>query len=92
MQQQTRPKTKLMTLTQKTSAKGTVYLFGWLGDAEVIAFQGDDSQWGPQWHVFVQEKAPKPQAHAQGHGQQRPTQREQSVADLFQRPLNRDRG
>lgn len=84
--QQTRHKTKLMTLTCRRSAKGVEYLYGFLGETEVIAFKGDPNAWGDTWNLFIQERAPKA---PQGHGTPRHSQRDQAAADLFQRPLDR---
>jgi hypothetical protein len=51
----------LMTLSQRTSAKGTEYLSGWLGKARVVAFRSKepDKYGNPQWDLFVGEPAPK---------------------------------
>ena len=56
------PKVLLLTLTQKTSAKGNVYLSGWLGKARVVGFRGeDDDQGHPVWNVYVSEPEPRPE-------------------------------
>ena len=88
----THGKLLLMTLTERTSARGTVYLQGILNGLAVVAFQGEPNQWGPTWNVFVQDRQQRPQAHAQHSGQQRPSRVDQDAVDLFQRPLQRDRG
>jgi hypothetical protein len=81
-------KLKLLTLTQRTSSKGTEYLMGILNGLSVVAFRGEDNQWGQNWDVYIQERQ-QPQRDAQGTGQQRPSRRSQAAADLFQRPLDR---
>jgi hypothetical protein len=83
-------KLKLLTLTQRVSAKGTPYLQGILGGLSVVGFQGKDNEWGPTWDLFISERPQKPQGGAQGHGQQRPSRIDQDAVDLFQRPLSRD--
>jgi hypothetical protein len=88
-----RVKIKLMTLTQRQSSKGTSYLYGFLGDTEVIAFKGSGNQWGETWDIYIQERSQKAQQKPAEHfGQQRPSKRDQDALDLFQRPLQRDRG
>jgi hypothetical protein len=79
-------KLKLLTLTERTSGRGTVYLQGILNGLSVVAFRGEETQWGPTWDVFVSERQQKP---PQSCGQQRPSQRDQQAVDLFQRPLDR---
>lgn len=79
-------KLKLMTLTERTSSKGTRYFTGILGGLSVIGFHTGQNEWGETWDVFLQERQQKAQ---QGHGQQRPSRTEQAAADLFQRPLDR---
>jgi hypothetical protein len=85
MQQHQRQKLKFATLTERVSSKGTRYMTGWLGETEIVAFQGPQTEWGPTWNLFLQERPPKPQ-HA---AQQRPSQQQQQAVDLFQRPLDR---
>jgi hypothetical protein len=86
MQQQQRYKLKLTTLTERQSAKGTTYLYGYLGDTEVIAFKGKPNAWGPTWDIFVQERAQRTAGRpANGSNAAGGT----STADLFQRPLER---
>jgi hypothetical protein len=36
----------LLTLSERTSAKGNEYLSGWLGRASVVAFRGEPDKWG----------------------------------------------
>ena len=44
----------LTTLWERTSAKGTVYLSGYLGKASIVAFRGEPTADGtPTWDVFV---------------------------------------
>ena len=42
----------LMELRERTSAKGNVYLSGWLGRASVVAFLDREAD-EPTWQVFV---------------------------------------
>lgn len=87
---QTHGKLKLMTLTQRTSGRGTTYLMGILNGLSVVAFPGEDNEWGPTWEVFIQERQQKPQQRGtEPFGAQRPSRRDQQAMDLFQRPLDR---
>ena len=44
------PRVLLATLTECTSARGTVYLRGWLGASNLVAFRGEpDEQGRPTW-------------------------------------------
>ena len=44
----------LTTLWERTSAKGTVYLSGFLGKARLVAFRGDPLEDGtPTWKLFI---------------------------------------
>lgn len=49
-------KVLLMELRERTSAKGTRYLSGWLGKASVVAFLDRDAA-EPTWQVFVSSPA-----------------------------------
>jgi hypothetical protein len=82
-------KLKLLTLTQRTSAKGTPYLQGILNGLAVVAFRGETTEWGPTWDIYVQERQQKPVQQPQHLGKQRPSKRDQDAVDLFQRPLDR---
>jgi hypothetical protein len=82
----TTTKIKLLTLTQRVSGKGTIYLQGVLGGLSVVGFKGKETEWGETWDLFISERQQKPQ---QGHGQQHPSPRSQAAADLFNRPLDR---
>jgi hypothetical protein len=54
------PKVLLMTLSERTSAKGRRYFSGWLGKASVVAFEGEPDKFGnPSWDVFVNEPQPR---------------------------------
>ena len=88
MSQHTYCKLKLLTLTQRTSSKGTEYLMGILNGLSVIAFRGEPNEWGQTWDVYIQERQ-QPQMGAKDTGEQRPGRRSQAAADLFQRPLDR---
>ena len=46
-------------LTERTSARGNVYLSGWLGGAAVVDFVRTNEHGRRVWQVFVQESAPK---------------------------------
>lgn len=48
----------LLELRERTSAKGTRYLSGWLGKASVVAFLDRDAV-EPTWQVFVSTPAPR---------------------------------
>src|SRR3954467_4085584 len=68
------PRVLLMQLSERTSARGSRYLSGWLGRASVVAFRGEDNKHGnPTWDVFVSE--PQPRAEV---GQARSERRPQS--------------
>jgi hypothetical protein len=57
------PKVLLMTLWERTSARGTRYLSGFLGKAKLIGFKGEPTADGtPTWNLFVQEQEPKAEA------------------------------
>ena len=59
----TGPRVLLLTLSERTSAKGNAYLSGWLGKASVVAFRGEDDKHGnPTWDVFVSTPEPRPEA------------------------------
>ena len=55
------PKVLLMQLSERTSAKGTRYLSGFLGKAKLVAFldQERDRFGNPQWSVYASEPAPR---------------------------------
>jgi hypothetical protein len=55
------PRVLLMQLSERTSAKGSRYLSGWLGKASVVAFQAEapDKFGNTVWDVFVSEPQPK---------------------------------
>lgn len=48
----------LLELRERTSAKGTRYLSGWLGRASVVAFLDREAD-EPTWQVFVSTPAPR---------------------------------
>ncbi len=56
------PRVLLLTLSQRTSAKGNTYLAGWLGKAGVVAFRAEepDRFGNPVWEVFVATPEPRP--------------------------------
>ena len=56
-------KVLLMSLSIRMSAKGTVYLSGWLGKAQVVAVAGEPDKYGNEtWDVLVSEPAPRDDA------------------------------
>ncbi len=66
----------LLSLSERTSAKGNRYLSGWLGKASVVAFPGEPDKFGNEtWDVFVSTPEPKPADSAPG-----PAQRPEAVA------------
>src|SRR3954447_17306122 len=72
------PRVLLLTLSERTSAKGNAYLSGWLGKASVVAFRGEPDKHGnPTWDLFV--STPEPRAEQQQSkpeaGQERPQAR-----------------
>lgn len=83
-------KLKIMTLTERTSGRGNIYLQGILNGLSVIAFRGEPNQWGETWDVYLAERSQKAvQASGQQSGERHPSKRSQAAADLFQRPLDR---
>jgi hypothetical protein len=52
----------LLTLSERTSAKGVAYMSGFLGKARVVAFKAKepDKYGNPQWELYVHEHEPKP--------------------------------
>jgi hypothetical protein len=55
----------LMQLSQRTSARGTRYLSGWLGKARVVAFIREPDEEGRLvWDVFVATPEPRAEANA----------------------------
>lgn len=81
----------LMRLSVRTSAKGTSYLSGYLGKAQVVAFKGGpDAHGNETWDVFVSEPrqearqdtsppAPASEAARQREGAQRAPQPRQGT-------------
>ena len=52
-----------------------------LNGLSVVAFRGEETQWGPTWDVFVSER--------QQTSQQTQRKPSQAALDLFQKPLDR---
>jgi hypothetical protein len=50
-----------MTLAERTSAKGNVYLAGWLGKARLVGFKSKErDRYGNEvWEIYAQEPEPK---------------------------------
>jgi hypothetical protein len=54
------PKVLLVALKERTSAKGTRYLQGWLGKARLVAFAGEPDDSGHRtWSVYASEPEPR---------------------------------
>jgi hypothetical protein len=49
------PRVLLMTLSERTSAKGLAYLSGWLGKAKLVGFRSkeNDKYGNPVWEIYV---------------------------------------
>src|SRR5690242_8938629 len=63
----------LLTLSERTSAKGNAYLSGWLGKASVVAFRGENDKHGnPTWDLFVSTPEPRQDQQQQPRADQRP--------------------
>src|SRR5215212_3493979 len=54
-------KVLLLELAQRTSAKGTVYLTGWMAKARLVGFLAPEpNERGDQvWRIYVQEPQPR---------------------------------
>src|SRR3954452_14349846 len=81
------PRVLLLTLSERTSARGNAYLSGWPGKASVAAFPGEPDKHGNEtWDLFVSTPEPRPEA-----GQERdPARRAQARSE--QRPQGPDLG
>ena len=55
------PRVLLMMLSERTSAKGTAYLSGWLGKAKLVGFKAKEpDRYGNEvWEIYAQEPEPK---------------------------------
>jgi hypothetical protein len=69
------PRVLLLTLSQRTSAKGNSYLSGYLGKTSVVGFPGEPDKFGNEtWDLFVSPAPPRQQSPAvavrpsAGHG------------------------
>jgi hypothetical protein len=55
-----KPKVLLLTLSERTSGRGTRYMRGWLGRAAVVAFEGKPDEAGhATWDVYVSTPEPR---------------------------------
>jgi hypothetical protein len=55
------PKVLVLELKERTSAKGTRYLSGWLGKARPVAFAGEPDEKGRRtWSVYASEPEGRP--------------------------------
>lgn len=71
----------LMTLSVRTSGKGTEYLSGYLGKARVVGFMGEPDKYGNlTWNIYVSE----PESRAEERPDASPPRRDQA----HQRPGN----
>jgi hypothetical protein len=53
-------KVLVLELKERTSAKGTRYLAGWMGKARLVAFAGEPDETGHRvWSVFASEPDPR---------------------------------
>ena len=54
-------KVLLLELVQRTSAKGTIYLTGWMAKARLVGFLAPEpNERGDQvWRIYVQEPQPR---------------------------------
>lgn len=64
-------KVLLLSLSERTSAKGNTYLSGWLGKAKVVGFRGEDDHGNPTWNIYVSE--PERRDNTQGLDHPAPT-------------------
>lgn len=91
----TGPRVLLMTLSERTSARGNAYLAGWLGKASVVAFRGDPDKFGnPTWSVYVSEPEPRDDAgdrQQQSRPPARPSPaRQHAAARRYQAPASHE--
>src|SRR5690349_23017582 len=87
------PRVLLLTLSERTSAKGNAYLSGWLGKASVVAFRGEDDRHGnPTWDVFVSEPQPRSEEKSANfaHLEREPARRPQARDAGGEAPAKRD--
>ncbi len=62
----------LVTLSQRTSAKGNSYLSGYLGKTSVVGFPGEPDKFGNEtWDLFVSPAPPRQQPMPAGGPPQR---------------------
>jgi hypothetical protein len=61
------PRVLLMTLAERTSGKGTLYLSGWLGKARLVGFRTKepDKYGNKVWEIYAQEPEDRDQAARQ---------------------------
>ena len=53
------PKVLVLELRERTSARGTRYLAGWMGKARLVAFAGEPDERGHRvWSVYASEPEP----------------------------------
>jgi hypothetical protein len=88
------PRVLLMTLAERTSGKGNVYLSGWLGKARLVGFKSKEpDRYGNEvWEIYAQEPEPKADSD-QAPRQTRNAERGQRTWDRAhdaQRPLYDD--
>jgi hypothetical protein len=67
-------KVLLATLTECTSGRGNMYLRGWAGASNLVAFRGeDDAEGRPTWNLYLVERQPREGSQASAR---RPQERE----------------
>ena len=75
---QPKPRCCSRRLTERKSARGNVYLRGWLGASNLVGFRGeDDDQGRATWQLFLVERQPKQVGQASAR---RPPEREATSA------------
>jgi len=55
------PKVRIAVLRERTSASGSRYMTGLLGDAKLLLFRDEaaDTEWGQAWALLVEQRAPR---------------------------------
>lgn len=74
------------TLVERTSGKGNVYLSGWAGASNLLAFRGDDDDRGqPTWNLYLVERQPR-EGTSRPANSSRPPRQDQGQGDAGARP------
>jgi hypothetical protein len=84
------PRVLLMTLAERTSGKGNLYLSGWLGKARLVGFKAEEpDQCGNEvWEIYAQEPEPKADSD-QARPSTRNAERGQRQWDRSRRSIDR---